>query len=182
PQRGPPPASGRSLRPARPPRRRSGRPGRWRRATSPHQCSACSCPSVLLGHGEPGSLQRNTGVAQVPVTLGGKVTVPGRSRYAREPVRQGVLPVADVDGAGRSLNLLRRRCVHQSSKLSVCKHLVFLAATRPVQSLQSSHVFYGVDLATPSQPPRRGLVNPNRKMWPRSHRPPSALHPGSVKV
>src|SRR5690606_3517049 len=37
----------------------------------------------------------------------------------------------------------------QSSKLSVCKHLVFLAATRPVQSLQSSHVFYGVDLATP---------------------------------
>src|SRR5690606_27086142 len=43
----------------------------------------------------------------------------------------------------------------QPPKLSVCKHLVSLAATRPVQSLQSSHVFYGVDLATPSQPPRR---------------------------
>src|SRR5690606_39242867 len=69
----------------------------------------------------------------------------------------------------------------QSSKLSVCKHLGFLAATRPVQSLQSSHVFYGAISPPLSQPPRRGLVNPNRKRGPRSHRPPSALHPGSVK-
>src|SRR5690606_36539844 len=70
----------------------------------------------------------------------------------------------------------------QSSKLSVCKHLVFLAATRPVQSLQSSHVFYGSISLPLSQPPRRSRVNPTRNMWPRSHRPPSALHPGSVKV
>src|SRR5690606_34492888 len=150
--------------------------------------SACSCcsSSVLLvvGVGKPGSvvalsvLAASVIVALVPgvsldlcqpaVELGGLL---GDSADARR-LLAGVLPA----------HLLRRRCVHQSSKLSVCKHLVFLAATRPVQSLQSSHVFYGVDLATPSQPPRRGLVNPSRKMWPRSHRPPSALHPGSVKV
>src|SRR5690606_23175000 len=54
----------------------------------------------------------------------------------------------------------------QSSKLSVCKHLVFLAATRPVQSLQSSHVFYGSISLPPSQPPRPRRVNPTAKCGP----------------
>src|SRR5690606_17594367 len=69
----------------------------------------------------------------------------------------------------------------QSSKLPVCKHLDFLAPTRPVQSLQSGHVFY-VPISPPlSQPPWRSRVNPTRKMWPRSHHPPTALHPASEK-